>query len=145
MASLGEFNAAVAELDPDREKDTVIFMGETFTVIDVMPEVLAIQMGAAASGMIDETEGLAAVWQTLRFTLGEDEFKRWYQLAIEKRASLQAQMGVAMAIFQAQTGRPTVQAPDSSAGPAPTSPSSSASSSHPGLAHLRPVSEVLTG
>ena len=145
MASLGEFNAAVAELDPNREKDTFVFMGETFTVEGAIPEVLALQLGAAVSGKIGESEGLAAVWETMRCALGDDEFARWYKLAVSKYAATETFMRLALAVLEAQTGVPTEQAADSSAGQPVTSPSSSGSSTPPGLAHLRPVIEVLTG
>lgn len=163
MASLGEFGAAVRELGVDtRERDTFVFFGEEFTVHGEIPSVLMLQLGASATGKIEETEGLAAMWEALRCSMtkpangaiGEDgepkaddpaEFSRFYKRAVAKYADLQEIMQLTFKLFEAQSGRPTKGASASSPGQSSTSPSSSPSSTHPALAHLRPVSEVLAG
>ena len=162
MASLGDFGAALRELDPKREKDTFTYFGETFVVEGDIPGVVMLQLGAAVSGKIAEAEGMAAMWEALRFTLdppatlakavddavgnpGPTGFARFYKLAADKRDSMDGLMHLVFKLFEVQGGRPTEQAPTSSAGLPGTSPSSKPSSSHPGLAHLRPVSEVLAG
>ena len=145
MASLGDFGAALRELDPNREKDTFTYFGETFVVEGDIPAMLMLQLGAAVSGKVEESEGTAAMWEALRCSLGNDGFARLYKLAVDKRESLDGIMRLVFRLFEVQGGRPTEQAPDSSAGLPGTSPSSRPSSSHPGLAHLRPVSEVLAG
>lgn len=159
MASLGEFGAAIRELDKDTERDTFTFFGSEFTVVADIPPMLMLQLGAAATGKIDDAEGLAACWEALRICLdepdveGSDEkqsepvkqFNTFYKLAVTKRADLESIMKIVFKLFEAQSGRPTEQAPGSSAGLPTTSQSSSGSSAHPALAHLRPVSEVLTG
>ncbi|MFF3867351.1 hypothetical protein [Micromonospora sp. NPDC001898] len=161
MAQLGSFGAAVREAaGPAAERDTFEFCGQRFEVQGQIPPMLMLQLGAAASGKIEETEGMAALWEAVRCSLTnpervvdgaavpEDasEFQRFYKLAVAHHADLQELIRLAMALFEAQAGRPTGQRPDSPAGPLPTSTSSSGSlSTHPGLAHLRPVSEVLAG
>jgi hypothetical protein len=160
MASLGDFDAAVREIDHGAERDTFRFGGVEFTVVGNIPAVLMLQLGAAAGSGVEDTEGMAAIWEALRRSLttsahvdedGKDiaaddsQFGRFFKLALDRESPLDELMKLTFKLFEAQSGRPTVQAPDSSAGPPSTSPSSSASSTHPGLAHLRPVSEVLTG
>lgn len=160
MASLGDFSAALAELDPDAEKDTFTFFGEEFEVAGPIPTMLAMQLGASATGKISEAEGLAAMWESLRCSLtvpahtGEDgtevpendsAFTRFYQTAVAKRADPPTLMRLVFKLFEVQGGRPTQAAPDFSPGPQSTSPSSRSLSTHPEYAHLRPVSEVLAG
>lgn len=155
MASLGEFGAALRELDDSAERDTFSFFGEEFTVSGEIPPMLMLQLGASATGKIEETEGLAAMWEALRCSLtvpargdeAEDgkEFGRFYRTAVAKNADLETIMQLTFKLFEAQAGRPTRTASDSSGGPSSTSPSSKSSSSHPALAHLRPVSEALAG
>jgi hypothetical protein len=107
--------------------------------------MLMLQLGAAASGKIDESEGLAAMWEALRCSLGADAFAQFYKAAVAKRADLEGLMRLTFRLFEAQDGRPTEAVPGSQPGPPTTSPSSSDSSTHPALAHLRPVSEILAG
>jgi hypothetical protein len=160
MASLGEFDAAVREINDTGERDTFRFGGSEFTVVGNIPAMLMLQLGAAAGSGVEDVEGMAAIWEALRRSLtksahtdenGKDipaddvEFQRFFKLALDRESQLDELMKLTFKLFEAQSGRPTEQAPDSSAGPSSTSPSSSASSTHPGLAHLRPVSEVLTG
>jgi hypothetical protein len=160
MASLGDFDAAVREVTDTGERDTFRFGGVEFTVVGNIPAVLMLRLGAAAASGVEDIEGLAAVWEALRRSLtapaytdenGKDipaddaEFERLFKLALDRETELDELMKMTFKLFEAQSGRPTVQAPASSDGPPSTSPSSSASSTHPGLAHLRPVSEVLTG
>lgn len=160
MATLGEFGAALAELDPDAERDDFTFFGEVFAVVGVMPSMLQVQLGAAATGKIDDAEGLAAMWEALRCSLttpartgddgkqvAEDEsaFNRFYKLAVAKRADLDSLMTLTFKLFEVQNGRPTAAQLASSDGPRTTSPSSRSSHSDPALRNLRPVSEVLAG
>lgn len=173
MGHLGSFGAAVRELDPLAEKDSFTFFGETFTVVDTLPPMLMLQLGAATTGKIEEQEGLGAVWEALRCSLtapetyvergggklevkpaDESQFHRFYRLAVARKATLEELLKVAMALFQGQSGRPTEGLPDSSAGQPTTSPSSSISSSTPPASPdsapspypgMRSVSEVLSG
>ena len=155
MADLGDFEAAVREVDPAAEQDTFRFCGEHFTVAGEIPPMLMMQLGAAATGKIDEAEGFAAMWEALRCSLTVPEqgdtpadktpFDRLYKLAVSQGVDLQVVMRLVFKLFEAQGGRPTKRALDSSPGASSTSPSTSPSSTHPALAHLRPVSEVLAG
>lgn len=150
MSHLGSFGAAVKELNPASDKDTFDFFGEKFEVQATIPPMLMLQLGAAATGKIDDQEGLAALWEAMRCSLDADEsgtnFNRFFKLAVSKRCDLEDLMRLAMALFEAQAGRPTEEPRGSSAGQSTTSPSSSTSSSvHPAFAHLKPVNEVLGG
>ena len=165
---IGEFGAAKRELAGER--DDFVFCGEVFVIHQQMPAVLMLQLGASATGKIDETEGFAAIWEAMRISLtvpsfkrqppanevpGDDglvevpenseQFNRWYKLAVSTGQELEPLMRLVMALFEAQSGRPTGQALDSSAGPSTTSPSSSVSSTRAApsaLAHLRPVGDM---
>lgn len=153
MTYLGDFGAAIKELDPNAEKDSFGFFGEKFEVVDELPPMLIFQLAASMTGKVDETEGMGAMWAALNVALGEDEFKRFYKLAVSKRADITCLMQVVMELFQASGGeRPTVQVSGSPSGQSPTSQSSNTSSSIPeafggdrSVPHLRPISEVLAG
>lgn len=171
MGHLGEFGAAARELVG--EKDEFGFFGETFTVVGSIPSVLMLQLGASATGKIDETDGLAAMWEALRCSLttpkttAEDgseveadpvQFNKFYKLAVENSCELDGIMRLVFALFEAQGGRPTQPVSASSPGQPPTSLSSSTSSTpagsafqpgppvrieHPALSHLRSVDELV--
>lgn len=154
MGHLGDFGAAVKEFDPNTEKDTFGFFGEKFEIIADIPAMLMLQLAATMTGKVDETEGMAALWEALRVCLGDDEFNRLYKLAVDKRANIQSLMELTMNLFQNSGGeRPTEQVPVSPVGLSPTSPSSSTSASvppdsgdrDPSVPHLVPVSQLLAG
>jgi hypothetical protein len=149
MAHLGDFGAALKELDRSVERDTFGFFGETFSIVGEIPPMLMFQLAASMTGKVDEAEGLAAMWEALRTSLDEPELEPWigegddprpapvrqfdklHRLATEKRADLHSLMALVMRLFQESGGRPTVQPANSSAGLSSTSPSSSPSSSTP--------------
>ena len=145
MAHLGSFAAARREVEPRTEWDDFDFCGEKFVVTGDIPSMLMLQLAASTTGKVDETEGMAAMWEAFRTALGDKGFAKFYKLAVAESVDVEDIMRVVFALFEAQAGRPTQEAPASSPGPLNISPSSSISSSHPALAHLRPVSEVLAG
>lgn len=160
MAQLGSFGAAVREADPGTAKDTFEFCGEQFEVQDTIPPMLMLQLGAAASGKIEETEGMTALWEAMRCSLtaparqvdGEQvdadpaEFQRFYRLAVAARVDLQELIRLAMVLFESQAGRPTEQQPASPAGLLPTSTSSrSSASARPALPGYTRVEDLLAG
>ncbi|GAB7039702.1 MULTISPECIES: hypothetical protein [Catenuloplanes] len=164
MGHLGTFGAAVREANPTAEKDSFEFFGETFTVHGVIPPMLMLQIGAAATGKIDEQEGLGAMWEAMRCSLtipatGDQPadgkaFDRLYKLAVNHNCNIDELMRLAMALFEVQAGRPTQEPHGSSLGQSSTSPSSSTSSSaspaspadaNPKLAGMVPVATVLGG
>lgn len=156
MAHLGSFGAAVRELDPGADRDTFDLMGESFTVVGVIPPMLMLQLGAATTGKIDDQEGLGAMWEAMRCALtkpavGEQpedgtEFDRLYKVAVGKRCDLDGLMKLAMALFESQAGRPTGEPQGSLPGPSTTSPSSNTSSSvSPALEGMTPVASLLGG
>jgi hypothetical protein len=143
MGSLGTFGAAVREFEPDGERDTFEFFGETFTVVDVIPGMVALQIGAALSGKISDLDGDAAVWEVLRCSLTRppreadgkpvradaSQFERLHALAIRNRCDSESLVRLALALLEADGGRPTGQQSTSSPGPLPTSTNSSSSAS----------------
>ncbi len=164
MSHLGSFGAAVRELDPTGERDTFDFFGEKFEVTASIPPMLMLQLGAATTGKIDDQEGLGAMWEAMRTSLtrpaadgkpaDDEQFVRFYRLAVANRADLPSLMALALALFEVQSGRPTEEPPGSSPGSSTTSPTPNTSStpspdsprpSHPALEGMTPVSSVLTG
>lgn len=160
MAHLGTFGAAQREAAPITDQDSFEFCGEKFDVQGQIPSMLMIQLGAAATGKIEEQEGFGAIWEVMRCSLTVEEhevdgkavpedasgFQRFYRLAVAKRVELPELIRLAMALFEAQAGRPTERQPDSPAGPPPISTSSSGSSSTPrDWPGMTPVREVLAG
>ncbi len=146
MGHLGSFAAAKRELSRKPEDvDTFDFAGENFSVVNELPAMLMLQLGACVTGKISEAEGFAAMWETLRISLGDDAFNRLFRLAIDYNADIDNLMKLVFVLFQQQGGRPTQAASDSPPGPSSTSPSSSISSITPGHPPLRPVSELIAG
>lgn len=150
MAHLGDFGAAVKELDRTAERNTFSFFGQKFQIVDELPPMLIFQLAASMTGKVEETEGLAAMWESLRTSLDENPLDEWtspepdprpeplrqfndfYRLAVEKKADLPSLMQLVMSLFQATGGeRPTVQVSDSPHGQLTTLPSSNTSSSAP--------------
>lgn len=157
MGHLGDFGAAVKELDPNAEKDTFNFFGEKFEIIAELPPMLIFQLAASMTGKVGETEGMGAMWSALEIGLGGEEFNKFYKLALDNRADIETLAELVMALFQASGGeRPTVQVSTSPIGQSPTSPSLNTSPSIPPAfggephdattpSYLRPVGEVLAG
>jgi hypothetical protein len=143
MANLGTFGAAVREFDPDDERDTFDFFGETFIVEGVIPAMLHIQLGAALAGKIAEMDGNAAMYEAMRCALtkperqvdgktepmDESQFDRFFRLAVQKRCDLHDLLTLVFKLFGAQSGRPTEQRPTSQPGSLPTSTNSKSSAS----------------
>ena len=144
MPSIGSFGAAVRELDPDADPVTFDFFGETFTVHDVIPPMLMLQLGAAVAGKVGMMEGNAAMWQAFRCALSrperdgadggtvaadEAQFDRFYMLALRKRCDVDSLVSLVFALVGAQADLPTERQPTSPDGRPPTSESSNSSSS----------------
>lgn len=143
MSHLGEFGAALRELEGER--DSFTFFGERFELAADVPAIIEMQLAAGLNGSLGEDDAVAAMWDALNEALSAEDFDRFQQIAKEKRADLPSMMRLVFAICAAPAGRPTVRPSASGGGPPSTSPSSSDSSTHPGLAHLRPVSDLLDG
>jgi hypothetical protein len=131
MASLGEFEVAAREADPDREPDTFTLCGETFTVADhvgIIP--LGMFAKAATSGAdTSEMEGLAALVDVVGQCVVEDDVERFMALATKKRLDTELLMSIVKAVLEAQSGRPTERPSDSSGGSSTTGASLKAVSS----------------
>jgi hypothetical protein len=160
MPSLGSFGAALREFDPDSERDTFDFFGETFVVEGIIPPMLNLQLGAALSGKIAEIDGNAAMYEAMRCALTKPErtdgdevtaadeqpFDRFYRLAVDKRCDLEQLVQLVFTLVGAQAGRPTEQLPTSAPGQLPTSTSSNSPASDSlDSPVLRSVDEVLAG
>lgn len=160
MSSLGSFGAALREFDPDGERDSFDFFGETFVVEGIIPPMLNLQLGASISGKIAEVEGNAAMWEAMRCALtkpervdgdevtpaDEEPFDRFYRLAVANRCQLESMIELVFTLVGVQMGRPTEQQPTSPAGPLPTSTSSNQSASDILASQgLTPVAKVLAG
>jgi hypothetical protein len=160
MASLGTFGAAVREFDPDGERDTFDFFGETFVVEGVIPAMLHIQLGAALAGKINEIDGNAAMYEAMHCALtkperqvngktepvDESQFDQFFRLAVQKRCDLDDLLALVFKLFGAQAGRPTEQRPTSQPGSLPTSTNSKSSASgSQDSPRLVSVDEVLAG
>jgi hypothetical protein len=170
---IGEFGAARRELDGD--KDDFGFYGETFVVEQRLPAILVLQLGASVSGKIDETEGFAAIWEAMRTALtipaharpardgeepddvitglvgveeDDEPFRKFYKLAVDNGCELNDLMRLVMALFEAQTGRPTRPASASPVGSSTISPSLNTSptpAAQPAMARLRSVDDLVRG
>jgi hypothetical protein len=160
VSSLGSFGAAVREFEPDSERDTFDFFGETFVVEGIIPPMLNLQLGAALSGKIAEIDGNAAMYEAMRCALTRPEridgdevtpaddapFDRFYRLAVDRRCELGDLIQLVFTLVGAQSGRPTEQRPTSAPGPLPTSTSSNSPASDSlDSPTLRSVDEVLAG
>lgn len=156
---LGEFGAAQRELSGER--DDFVFCGEVFVVEQPIPAVLMLHLGAAmGAGSVEEIHGMGVLFDALRLSLtkpprtdtdgsevpADDEpFQRLYRLAVDQAVELEPLMRLVMALFEAQSGRPTRQPSVSSAGPVTTSPSSSVSAIPAAPSHLRSVDSLIRG
>jgi hypothetical protein len=141
---LGEFGAALKELDGD-ERDHFRFFGERFELVADVPAIVEMKLAAGLNGSLPEDDAVAAMWDALSLALGDEQFAKFERIALEKRADLPSLMKLVFKLCAAPTGRPTVRPSAAGGGPPATSPSSSPSSTHPALAHLRPVSDLLDG
>lgn len=131
MASIGEFEVAVQDADPDREPDTFKLCGETFTVADNVSIVPLGMFAKAASSGLDssEMEGLAALIDVVSSCVIEEDQARLLSVASKHRADADVLLAVVKAVLESQTGRPTQRPSDSSDGSSTTGASSRAPSS----------------
>jgi hypothetical protein len=132
MASLGEFEAAVREADPDREADTFTLCGETFTVADEIGIVPLGMFAKAATSGLDtaEMDGLAALVDMASQCVVEEDVERFLSVASKKRINAELLLKIVQAVIEAQSGRPTQRPSDSSDGSSTTGASSKALSSY---------------
>ena len=157
MASLGTFGAAKREFEPDAsEPDTFDFCGETFTVKGTIPGMIHLTVGASFSGKVSGVDFAAALLEAIRHALtapaadgepeDEDEWLRFYALAVEHDVDTAELRNIAYALVGADTGRPTGRRSGSSTGSSPTStPSSFSSSDSPASPDSPPGGEVSAG
>jgi hypothetical protein len=129
VALLGEFGKALQEADPDREPDTFLFFGETFTVPAYISALPLMEYAAAANARVDSKsiEGLAAMHSLIRACVVADDWARFQTVATANAADDEDLLQVCRAVMAAATARPTVRPSGSSDGP----PSTGASSKEP--------------
>jgi len=141
MAKLGSFGAAVRELDPDSDRDTFDFFGETFTVHGVIPAMLMLRLGAFMAGELGAIESNAVVFKALRHALtipadpasktpaDSSQFDKFEDLALAKRCDFDELIKLSFALVGILIDFPTEQPPTSADGPLPTGETSSSSAS----------------
>lgn len=137
---IGEFEAAVREVDPDREPDTFKLCGETFTVADE-PNIIALgrfARAARAGADSDDMEGLATLIDTVASVVVPADEERFLDVASKNRLDVELLLKVVSAVMEAQAGRPTAPSSDSSPGRSTTGESSKALSSSPAPSTRRP-------
>lgn len=93
----------------------------------------------AATDEYDDADEDADGNKIIRVPEDDSSFRQFYQLAVDNDVGVDDMMKLVLGLFEAQTGRPTRQAPGSSAGQPSISPSSNTSS------HLRSVDSLLRG
>jgi hypothetical protein len=158
MAKLGSFGAAVREIDPDDERDTFDFFGETFTVHGVIPPMLMLRLGAFMAGELGAIESNAVVYKALRHALtvpanpatntraDSSQFDRFEELALAKMCDFDELVKLSFALVGIQIAFPTEQLPTSQDGQPATSESSNSSASDTPDSHrLVSVDEALAG
>lgn len=128
MALIGEFEVAVKQADPNREPDQFKFCGELFTVSDRDLTVTLGRFARAAQSGLDtaEMDGLAAMMGLIEAVVIDEDRARFLDLAERKGADPEVLFKIVQAVVEAQTGRPTEQPSDSSAGLSTTGESSKA-------------------
>lgn len=128
---IGEFEAAVKEVDPDREPDTFKLEGHTFTVSDE-PNLIALGMFAreARAGVdSNDMEGLAVLIDTIASLVIPEDEERFLSLAARRRVQPDLLLKIMNAVMEAQAGRPIEPSSDSSDGRSPIGVSSKVLSS----------------
>lgn len=133
MASLGSFGAARREQQPDRERDTFEFCGDTYTVHGTIPAMLELEISAGLAGKISAVASDTAQFEALQIALtgpdGDEQWQRFKRSAIDNAVGADDLSRLTLTLCGWQLGVPTVQSPTSSDGRLPTSPSSSGSAS----------------
>lgn len=126
MASIGSFDVAVKEADPNKEADTFDLAGETFTVADQIGIVPLGRFARAAMSGADsaEMEGLAALLDTVESLVIPEDVERLMRVATEKRVDGDVLLNIIKAVMEAKTGNPTSSPSDSSGGLSTTGDSS---------------------
>lgn len=134
MAKLGSFGAAMRELDPESERDTFEFFGETFTVEGVVPSLLYMKVCAGLAGELGGIESDATLYEMLKHALtapgdkpDRTQWERFYALALERKDTADDLVSLALAIIGFEAGKDRGPSPTSADGSSSDSPSSSSS------------------
>jgi hypothetical protein len=146
VPKLGEFHVAKRQAAPNAEPLTFDFEGQSFRVAEkVGLAPLADFAHAATSGLdTSDMEGLAAMRTMLRQVVVDEDSDRLWDAITRSRADGDDLMPIVQAVMEAQTGRPTEQPSDSSAGLSTTLVSSKESSPFgPGVSPIQRDPRVL--
>ena len=112
-------------MPPARPVSEVAFFGETIRLADSVSEWALMEFAEAAEQVDDASlAGMAAVMRLLKESVLAEDWGKFRDLARTNKASIEDCMPVVVAVFTAETGRPTVRPSDSSDGPPATSTSS---------------------
>lgn len=139
MAKLGSFSVvqktAAASDGKPREPDTFEFEGEDFRVVDTVPSLLPLMQFAAAMAATDDgsidMNGLAAMYNMLRYCIEPADWARFERLAMKAKAGAEDLLPITETVWEAVTSRPTNGPSGSPDGPSNTSTSSRAGSHSP--------------
>jgi hypothetical protein len=134
VASLGSFGAARREQQPDSERDTFEFCGETYTVTGTIPAVLELEISAGLAGKIGSIASNSAQLEALQLALtGKDgdtaQWHRFRRAAIDNGVDGDELSRLTLTLCGWQLGVPTEQSSTSSDGRLLTGPSSNGSAS----------------
>jgi hypothetical protein len=116
----------------------VVFFGESFTIAERIGLMPLMRFAKVAQSGVDSNElaGLAAMYDLLEQCIAEQDWQRFQDTADSNRADGDELMAVVSEVMEKLTERPTKRPSDSSAGPQPTAPSSTAASSSPVIDRL---------
>ncbi len=109
---------------------SVDFFGETIRLAEEPSQTAMMDFAEVASGELSPLEAMAATKTVIKACVHPDDWQRFWSLARKHNADTERDlMPVVVAVFEMETDRPTQRPSDSSDGPRPTAPSSTAGSS----------------
>lgn len=131
MVHIGDFEAAVREVDPAREPDTFGLGGETFTIAQDINIIALGRFARAAREGADsnDMEGLASLIDTVSSLVVPEDETRFLDKCSRLRVDGDFLMKIIQSVLEAQSGYPTEQPSDSSGGSPTTMQSSKVLSS----------------
>jgi hypothetical protein len=137
VAKLGSFTvvqktAVQANSTSPREPDVFEFEGEEFRVVDSVPSLLPLMQFSAAMSAVDDgsigMDGLAAIYNMLRYCVHAGDWARFEKLAMQRGAGPDDLLPITESVWEAITARPTEGPSGSPDGPSNTGTSSRADS-----------------
>lgn len=122
MGNLGDFKAAVREVDPDREPEYFILEGERFELAEGVSALPLMELAGSAGPDKSNAEAAVTVLRFLEAILKDgDEWQRFRATCQKHRVSADVLSDITSAITEALSGRPTSRLSDSPSGAPPIS------------------------